>query len=163
MLYLLDANVLIDAHRDYYPIDRIPQFWEWLHNLAVQDKVKIPLEIFQEVTAGRPDELVRWMSDRQIILIHNEEVSTLLIETVIEEGYGLDFARLNDQDVTAMGQDPFLIAYAMADPDARTVVSNEGSKPSKAGSNRHIPDACNGLRVRCIKAFDLIRELDFRT
>lgn len=30
MLYLLDANVLIRAHSDYYPIDRIPQFWEWL-------------------------------------------------------------------------------------------------------------------------------------
>jgi len=30
MLYLLDANVLIDANRDYYPIARIPEFWEWL-------------------------------------------------------------------------------------------------------------------------------------
>ena len=24
MLYLLDANVLIDANRDYYPLDRVP-------------------------------------------------------------------------------------------------------------------------------------------
>lgn len=30
MLCLLDANVLIGAHNDYYPIDRMPQFWEWL-------------------------------------------------------------------------------------------------------------------------------------
>ncbi|MCY4508918.1 MAG: DUF4411 family protein [Acidobacteria bacterium] len=30
MLYLLDANVLIDAHRDYYPLGRVPEFWDWL-------------------------------------------------------------------------------------------------------------------------------------
>ena len=29
-LYLLDANVLIRAHEDYYPVDRIPPFWTWL-------------------------------------------------------------------------------------------------------------------------------------
>jgi hypothetical protein len=27
MLYLLDANALIDAHRDYYRIGRVPEFW----------------------------------------------------------------------------------------------------------------------------------------
>ena len=27
MLYLLDANVLIDASRYYYPIQRVPEFW----------------------------------------------------------------------------------------------------------------------------------------
>ena len=30
MLYLLDANVFIDANRDYYPLDRFPEFWDWL-------------------------------------------------------------------------------------------------------------------------------------
>ena len=30
MLYLLDSNVLIDANRDYYPIERVPEFWDWL-------------------------------------------------------------------------------------------------------------------------------------
>jgi hypothetical protein len=33
-LYLLDANVLIPAHEDYYTIDRIPHFWEWLLEMA---------------------------------------------------------------------------------------------------------------------------------
>lgn len=30
MLYLLDANVIIDANRDYYPLERVPEFWAWL-------------------------------------------------------------------------------------------------------------------------------------
>ena len=28
MLYLLDANVLISAHRDYYPVKRVPEYWD---------------------------------------------------------------------------------------------------------------------------------------
>ncbi|RPI71776.1 MAG: DUF4411 family protein [Geobacteraceae bacterium] len=28
MLYLLDANTLIDAKRDYFEFERVPEFWE---------------------------------------------------------------------------------------------------------------------------------------
>ena len=45
--------------------------------------------------------------------------------------YGLGFEDLNDEDVEKMGRDPFLIAYALADPVNRVVVSNEGSKPNQ--------------------------------
>ena len=30
LLYLLDANVLITANRDYYSVKRVPEFWAWL-------------------------------------------------------------------------------------------------------------------------------------
>ncbi|GGZ45395.1 DUF4411 family protein [Asticcacaulis endophyticus] len=30
MIYLLDANVLMTAHDNYYPLDTVPQFWDWL-------------------------------------------------------------------------------------------------------------------------------------
>lgn len=36
MLYLLDANTLIDANRDYYGLDSVPQFWEWLIHMGQQ-------------------------------------------------------------------------------------------------------------------------------
>ena len=41
MLYLLDANVLIDANRDYYPLERVPEFWDWLLDRAARQHVKI--------------------------------------------------------------------------------------------------------------------------
>ena len=44
MLYLLDANVLIQAHEEYYPLDRIPQFWVWLVEEAVAGYAKMPFE-----------------------------------------------------------------------------------------------------------------------
>ena len=34
VLYVLDANVFIDANRDYYPIERVPEFWDWLAEMA---------------------------------------------------------------------------------------------------------------------------------
>ena len=52
MQFLLDANVLIDAARDYYPFEMVPEFWAWLaHNGAVGN-VKIPLEMYEEVCDG---------------------------------------------------------------------------------------------------------------
>ena len=162
MLYLLDANILINANRDYYPIDRVPQFWEWLDDLAVQNQVKLPLEIYEEITAGTPDPLIQWLRDRLATLSLQEESSTLFVSGVIGKGYGLEFDHLNDQDLTKMGKDPLLIAYALADRADRVVVSNEVSRPGKIGANKHVPDVCQRLEIRCINAFDLIRELDFR-
>jgi hypothetical protein len=52
-LYLLDANVLIRAHEDYYPVDRIPQFWAWLLTQAEAGAVKMPLQIYNEVAPSR--------------------------------------------------------------------------------------------------------------
>jgi len=52
-LYLLDANVLIRAHEDYYPIDRIPQFWIWLLQKAESGAIKMPRMIFDEVIPAR--------------------------------------------------------------------------------------------------------------
>jgi len=43
LLYLLDANVLIDADRDYYPLNRVPEFWAWIVDRATKDQTKIPL------------------------------------------------------------------------------------------------------------------------
>ena len=48
MLYLLDANTLIDAKRDYYPIDVVPEFWSWLVFQGQQGKIKIPIEVYEE-------------------------------------------------------------------------------------------------------------------
>ena len=65
MLYLLDANTLIDAKRDYYPIDRVPEFWSWLVFKGQQGKIKIPIEVYEEFSDtkdknGKKDALATW-------------------------------------------------------------------------------------------------------
>ena len=40
-LYLLDANVLIRAHEDYYPVDLIAPFWAWLVDMGATNTIKM--------------------------------------------------------------------------------------------------------------------------
>jgi hypothetical protein len=56
VLYLFDANVLITASNTYYPIDQIPEFWEWLQFQGRGGNIKLPLEIMEEILAGKKDE-----------------------------------------------------------------------------------------------------------
>ena len=160
MLYLLDANVLIDASRDYYPFRRVPEFWDWLIDRATQGQVKIPLEIFEEILAGRDDDLTRWLNDNRDALLLDENVEETLVARVTNQGYA---PGLTEEEVERVGRDPFLIAYALGDPDQRTVVTTEVSKPKKQRANRHIPDVCDDLDVLHCNTYQFIEDLDFTT
>lgn len=161
MLYLIDANVLIDANRDYYPLNRIPEFWEWLLHMGVNGRIKIPQEMFEEITgdsAGLPNWLRRPESKEALILA--EEADPLFVSRAVYEGYATD---LTDDEIEKLGRDPFLIAYGLIEPAHRCVVTTESSKPSKLRANRHIPDVCKSLGVTCCNTFTMLHELDFRT
>ena len=159
MLHLLDANVLIDASRDYYPMDRVPEFWEWLVHVGKHKKVRIPLEIYCELEVGN-DQLSSWLRGHKNEMLLHEAVSPQLVAHVINQGYADD---LSDEDIEKIGQDPFLIAYAVADVEHRCVVTTERSRPRRERANRHIPDVCRDLGVRCCHTFELIVALDFKT
>lgn len=161
-MYLLDANVLITANRDYYPIERIPEFWEWLVYMGRSNKVKIPIEIIEEVQGGtKQDSLYDWIrnADNLEALILEEEVDVNQVQEVIKKGYAPD---LTDDEIELIGRDPFLVAYAIVGPD-RCIVTTEVSKPSRKRQNRHLPDVCDSLSVRWCNTFELIRNLSFRT
>ena len=160
MLYLIDANVLIRAHEDYYPLDRVPQFWTWLEREAVAGNIKMPFEIHDEIAVSTGP-LRDWVCDQSIkhALILDEEPNDDLVDRVLTEGYG---ENLTDSDLEKIGQDPFLIAYALAAED-RVVVTKETSKPSAQHANRKIPDVCDTLTLKWMTDFELYRILEFTT
>ncbi len=160
MLYLLDENVLIDAQRDYYPIDRVPQFWELLVQKGFLGQVKVPQEVYERLTDHQDDPLAEWLKGNKGALLLDEALPSGLVARVVEQGYAND---LTDDELEKMGNDPFLVAYALVAPNHRRVVTTEHSKPNRKRANRHIPDVCGGLGVRCIDTFELVRALDFRT
>ncbi len=159
MRYLLDSNVLIDADRDYYPIDRVPEFWDWLLHMAAQDLLKVPIETFEEVNDGK-GQLVDWIKEHKAVLLEETELETGSVSHAIEAGYAPD---LTENELESLRADPFLVAYGVALPGEVTVVTMERSKPSRKRANRHIPDVCDDLRVPCIDTYELLRRLDFRT
>jgi hypothetical protein len=164
VLYLLDANVLITANSTYYPLDQIPEFWSWVHHQATSNLIKIPREIMEEIKAGRKDDdpLLDWICTAEIeaALLLDEAVDVALVQHVVSTGYAPD---LRDDEVEKIGRDPFLIAYALADPAGRTVVTTEVSKPSTQRHNRKVPDVCQALGALSCGPFALNKALGFKT
>lgn len=162
MLYLLDSNVLIDANRDYYPIGRVNEYWDWLVDQGQKGNVKIPIEIYEEFKHGKQDALAKWakLAGTEKALRINEAVDIDLVRQVTEEGYAPD---LTDIEIEEIGRDPFLIAYALADPSDRVVVSTEASRPKTRRQNRKVPDVCDQFHIRCVNAYQFGHALDFRT
>lgn len=160
MIYLIDANVLIDANRDYYPIDRVPHFWDWLKAMATAGSVLVPLEIYEEVAIGN-DAVAQWLTQQGIkdMLVLLEDADPAVVARVITEGYADD---LSDDEVERIGRDPFLIAAALMDSANRTVVTTEGSRPNRQRANRHVPDVCGTFGLPCCNTFQMLRDLDFR-
>ena len=91
MIYLLDANVLIDANRDYYSFDRVPEFWEWLVFMGKENNAKVPIEVYEEVKGGK-DDLAIWLKKKETeaALLLLEEVDITIIPRIISEGYAND-------------------------------------------------------------------------
>jgi hypothetical protein len=166
MLYLLDANVLITAHNLYYPVDTVPEFWAWLAHHGGAGNLKMPLETYEEVKDGGTDAardlLYAWVQDssNKSAVLLDEEVDQDLVRRVLEEGYAPD---LTDDEVEQIGRDPFLIAYGLASPADRCIVTTEASSPRKRRQNRRIPDVCTSLGVQCCDTFGMARALRFST
>lgn len=97
MLYLLDANVMIDANRDYYSIDRVPEFWDWLQHHGSQGVVKIPIEIYEEVKDGN-DDLAKWIRQSHVkdALLFDVDANPVLVSIAVEQGYAPD---LTDDEI----------------------------------------------------------------
>jgi Domain of unknown function (DUF4411) len=161
LLHLLDANVLITANRLYYPLDRVPEFWEWLVHHGANGQIKMPVEMVEEIRDAT-DNLADWLSDRNHLdaLLLDEDADVELVRRVINEGYAPD---LTDQEVEIVGRDPFLVSYALRDMDTRCVVTTEVSKPRRARANRHLPDVCMQMQVTWMDTFGLLRALNFST
>ena len=159
MLYLLDANTLINAHRTWYALNRVPEFWRWILHHAKLGTVKMPAEIYAEVEGGT-DELAAWMkdADHKKVLRLTDDTDLTKVQIVLAK-YGNP---LSEADLIKIGQDPFLIAAAIGHPD-RCVVTAEVSRLGKQGANRKVPDVCDDCGVIWQPPVDFINELDFTT
>lgn len=165
MLYLLDANVLMTAHNLYYPVDAVPEFWDWLQFQCELGLVKMPIETFEEVKDGTTDAqrdlLYAWVQRAEVraTLLLNGDVDPEHVRTVLHH-YAPD---LSDDEIEAIGRDPFLIAHALAQPQDRCVVTTEVTNRKKQRQNKKIPDICTDVGVLCCDTFAMLRALRFST
>ena len=158
--YLIDSDVLIQAHRTYYAFDICTGFWDAIINN--QHIVSSIDKILDEINTGsKPDELKKWVKD---------DLSSGFFEStndpdVVNE-YTVIANWVNSRSFTAQAKaeffaaaDGWLIAFAKA--KNRIVITQEKPDPLATGVIK-IPDVCNGVGVHWKGTYDLLRELGIK-
>lgn len=157
-LYILDANVFIQAKRFMYPFDVFPGFWDWLEQEYVNRKIISIKPIYLELVAGN-DDLSQWAKDRKdngwFIDVDDSET---------QKNYGAvaswavdpanSFKQSAYEDFLNVA-DSWLIARAIT--DNATIVTHE-VYDQNCKKRILIPNACKMFGIPYINTLELIRK-----
>ena len=156
-LYLLDANVFIEAKNKYYAFDLCPGFWEWLitpNNVMVRvasiDKVK-------EEILEKEDELADWAKNLdENFFLKSDDDDDLYVRSSLKEVSEWIDERYDPRKTFLECADYYLVGYSLA--YGYTVVTHEGRRGKTFQVK--IPDVCDGLKIPVIDTFEMLREAE---
>ena len=158
--YLLDANVLIEAHRRYYAFDIVPSFWQKLIQLATENKIISIDRIKDEILKGhKNDMLTKWaksMFNSWFKSTDDPEVFksySRVIGWVNDQQYYKDYAKTEFASVA----DSWLIAYALT--YNHTIITHEIFDPNNK-KKVLIPVVCEEFNIPYMNTFDMLRSLN---
>jgi hypothetical protein len=152
MAYLLDANVFIQAKNLHYGLDFCPAFWDWLIANNRAGSVFSIEKVGDEVAAGA-DELSDWTAQRGDRFFLKPEPAILpALGTVSQWATGAGYEPVA---VNAFLQvaDFYLVAHALA--LGHTIVTHE--VPSPSTKKIKVPNACIGVKVKCVTTWEMLR------
>lgn len=152
-MFLVDANVLIEAKNRYYAFDIAPGFWAWLDRAHGQGTACSIDSVRDELLRG-DDELATWAGDHREFFLPLDQRTTshfgVLTRWVADQGY----LQSAINAFTGKDADFQLIAYAME--HGCTVATHERSKPN-ARRRVMIPDVCIAMDVPTADTFEMMR------
>lgn len=156
-VFVLDANVFIQASRHYYAFDLAPKFWDSLIFHAKNGRIESIDRIKEELERGK-DDLAIWANGH----LHSAFTSTDE-EDIIESYRGImewvnSQRQYNNEAIAdfASVADGWLIAYAKA--RGRTIVTHEIPDPN-IRRKVPIPNVCIEFHVPFINTFEMLRVL----
>ncbi|MDA8349362.1 MAG: DUF4411 family protein [Pseudomonadota bacterium] len=157
--YLVDASVLMQAHRRYYRFGVCPGFWDCLARHHKQGRVSSIDRVRKEVEQGGKDELRQWTKTACPATFFEATTGRN-----IGDGYGRVISWAGSQGryrqealaEFATVADGWLVAYAKE--HGLTVVTQEVSAPESKKEVK-IPDVCNAFKVPCIDTFEMLESL----
>ncbi|WP_066646339.1 DUF4411 family protein [Christensenella timonensis] len=167
-IFLLDANVFITPHQQYYRFTFAPSFWNQLNERAQDGRiVSISLarnEICRTNEEDKKDVLQKWIEDTYdgefIDVFGDADIVNCYGEVInhIQESPQYSDAAFNlwANNQTA---DPWIIATAKAH-SCYTVVTCE--KGGKRRNNPKIPDVCDAFSVPYVGIFEMVEDLGIR-
>jgi hypothetical protein len=158
--YLIDANVFMTAHRQLYPFDLAPSFWEQLVERA-SDRIVIIEEIQKEIRKGQ-DLLVEWYEREcgnfTVLGIPSPEVIESY-RTIINSVNANEQYMPSAKKEFASSADSWLCAYGLA--FGETIVTLE-TYDAEIKRRVKIPNVCREFGVEYIDLLQFMREISIR-
>lgn len=152
-MYLLDANVFIDAKNRYFAFDIVPAFWDWLVAQHQAGKAFTVQAVYDEIIGGG-DDLAAWMKSQpasfRLTPTAADSASLARVSTWALT-YGFKAAAVSEFLQSA---DYFIVAQALT--LGHTVVTHETPDPA-AKKRVKIPDACVAVGVAWVSPFKWLR------
>lgn len=157
-IFVLDANVFIQAARQYYAFDLVPRFWDILKEYAHRGYICTVDFLKKEIEASK-DQLAKWflnefsnycfnaMRDGEVIKAYRK-----IIKWVNENPQFKDEAKRD----FASGADGWIVAYATV--HKCIVVTHEQYDPN-VKRKVPIPNVCKEFNVSYTDTFDMMRRL----
>jgi hypothetical protein len=152
MVYLLDANVFIQAKNLHYGLDFCPAFWDWLIANNTIGKVFSIEKVSDEIAAGG-DDLSGWAVKQGDGFFLKPDTALLSVFGAVSSwanGQNYEPAAVNTFLQVA---DYYLVAHALAHGQA--IVTHEIASIST--KRIKVPNACIGLKVKCMTPYEMLR------
>lgn len=153
-MFLVDANVLIEAKDRYYAFDLAPGFWAWLDR-AHQQSLACSIDAVRAELLRGDDDLAEWAVDRSPFFRPIDQATTRHFGTLTNWATSRSFTQAALTNFTGNNTDYLLVAYARE--HQHIVVTHERSQPN-ARARILIPDACQAMGVSTTDTFHMLRK-----
>lgn len=157
-MYLVDANVLIEAKNRYYAFDIAPGFWVWL-NRAHDQSIACSIDAVRDELLEGDDELAKWAKINEAFFRPIDQGATRHFGDLTTWANSRNFTPAALANFTGNNADYLLVAYACE--HHHTVVTHERSQPN-ARARVLIPDACLAMGVATTDTFQMLRQAGAR-
>jgi uncharacterized protein DUF4411 len=160
--FVLDANVFIQAARDYYAFDLAPAFWQALVDHASNGRLLSIDRVRDEIELGK-DKLADWVAsafntwfastnEDDVLGAYAAAMRWAQAETQYSDAAKAEFADTKNADA-------WLIAYAQA--KGSVIVTLEQPNPT-VRRRIPIPNVCKAFGITYLDSFSMLRALGVR-
>ena len=174
MLYLLDANIYIQAQGSYYDMEFCPGFWEFLDQATIVKQLASIKEIQTELKQPTPpkakagekqkeeDKLSVWVKERDHHFQDNTDPKTQeCFAEIVERLMSQPHLNVTSRDAFLDCADPWIIAKAMALASEGVevcIVTHEKKVPNNSTKVK-VPNVCEYFGIAYTDCFTLLRSI----
>lgn len=155
MIYLLDANTLIEAKNRYYSMTICPGYWSWILQSHGQGVIASIETVGQELQQGN-DDLAKWAKLHQYLFwqVSDDATQSAFSEVAAHVANTAAQMKAGAVEEFLSGADPWLIAKAMTTPDC-VLVTHEQLNP-QVKRKFIIPNLCQHFGVTWVDTFQAL-------